>query len=263
MLLLCFALINGNPAAGKPWRWLSRMPVRSPVDSFKSFGREGNPGLQWMNQATVDSWPHLVFLFIDNVYFCTGSLISNEWVLTAAHCMDGASFVEIIMGGWANQASEVTMTSENFFVHEDWNSFTLLNDIALIKLPQPVDFNEVIGSVGLPSEDVAAGDIMHIPASAWSGGFVVTDVQAEVLSNDVCGAIYGIVGDSIVCVMELSGHDELCQGASGAPMQSAGNTYGVASFGSAAGCEAGYPSVFTRVFYFLNWIEAHTGVTPQ
>lgn len=52
------------------------------------------------------------------------------------------------------------------------------------------------------------------------------------------------------------------QGASGAPMQSAGNTYGVASFGSAAGCEAGYPSVFTRVFYFLNWIEAHTGVTP-
>lgn len=41
-------------------------------------------------EAVPHSWPHQVALFIDGMYFCGGSLISSEWVLTAAHCMDGS-----------------------------------------------------------------------------------------------------------------------------------------------------------------------------
>ncbi|KAK8405267.1 hypothetical protein O3P69_001678 [Scylla paramamosain] len=44
-LLLCFALFNGISAAGEPWRWPSRMPVRSPVDSFRP---SGNLESQWV-----------------------------------------------------------------------------------------------------------------------------------------------------------------------------------------------------------------------
>ncbi|MPC66697.1 Chymotrypsin BI [Portunus trituberculatus] len=98
---------------------------------------------------------------------------------------------------------------------------------------------------------------MHIPT--WSTPFAVTDVQAEALSNTECKDIFGNFDDSVVCVKKLSSQ-EYCQDDSGAPLQNAGNTYGISSFGSSAGCEAGLPTAFTRVFHFLDWIEAHTGI---
>lgn len=52
------------------------------------------------------------------------------------------------------------------------------------------------------------------------------------------------------------------QGDSGGPLNKDGKTYGITSFGSSAGCEAGYPDAFTRVTQYLDWISSNTGVTP-
>ena len=55
-----------------------------------------------------------------------------------------AGFVNVVMGAHnirENEATQVTMTSYDHFTHENWNSWLLTNDLALIKLPSPVDFN--------------------------------------------------------------------------------------------------------------------------
>ena len=52
------------------------------------------------------------------------------------------------------------------------------------------------------------------------------------------------------------------QGDSGGPLNYNGMTYGITSFGASVGCEKGYPDAFTRVNYYLDWIETKTGVTP-
>jgi len=55
-----------------------------------SFLSAATPRIVGGVEATPHSWPHQAALFIDDMYFCGGSLISSEWVLTAAHCMDGS-----------------------------------------------------------------------------------------------------------------------------------------------------------------------------
>ncbi|KAK7066348.1 hypothetical protein SK128_015608, partial [Halocaridina rubra] len=130
---------SGNPAAGKPWHWKSPKPLVDPKVPSKNHAR-----IVGGIEAVPHSWPHQVALFIDGMYFCGGSLISTEWVLTAAHCMDGAGFVDVVMGAHNIRESEpeqVSMTSTDFFVHENWNSFTLSNDISLIRLPSAASLN--------------------------------------------------------------------------------------------------------------------------
>ncbi|XP_047486669.1 chymotrypsin BII-like [Penaeus chinensis] len=266
-LLLAFvAAASGNPAAGKPWHWKSPKPLVDPrIPPPAGTGR-----IVGGTEAVPNSWPHQVALFIDGMYFCGGSLISNEWVLTAAHCMDGAGFVDVVMGAHnirQNEATQVSMTSTDFFTHEHWNSHSLTNDLALIKLPSPVQFNDFIGAVKLPSSDVAVGTT--VTPTGWgrpsdsAGGIsdILRQVDVPIMDTADCSAVYGHLGNGIVCI-DAAGGKGTCNGDSGGPLNLNGVTYGITSFGSSAGCEVGYPDAFSRVFFYLDWIETNTGITP-
>ncbi|XP_063599845.1 chymotrypsin BI-like [Penaeus indicus] len=265
LLLVCVAVASGNPAAGKPWHWKSPKPLVDPRIHVNA-----TPRIVGGVEATPHSWPHQAALFIDDMYFCGGSLISNEWVLTAAHCMDGAGFVEVVLGAHnirENEASQVSIVSTDFFTHENWNSWLLTNDIALIRLPSPVSTNSNIKTVRLPSSDVSVGTT--VTPTGWgrpsdsAGGIsdVLRQVNVPVMTNNECDSVYGIVGDGVVCI-DGTGGKSTCNGDSGGPLNLNGMTYGITSFGSSAGCEKGYPAAFTRVHYYLDWIEQKTGVKP-
>merc|ERR1712107_205407 len=49
-------------------------------------------------EAVPHSFPWMAALFVDEQWFCGGTLISDEWVLTAAHCANGASSMRIMLG---------------------------------------------------------------------------------------------------------------------------------------------------------------------
>ena len=95
-------------------------------------------------EATPHSYPWMAALFVDDQWFCGGSLISDEWVLTAAHCAKDASEMKVSLGAHnvREEAEEgrIELVTRDFFTHEKYSQITLHNDLALVHLPEKVNF---------------------------------------------------------------------------------------------------------------------------
>merc|ERR1712168_645162 len=106
------------------------LPTPSVYDLAAECGIEGPPSKNKIvggEEAEPNQWPWIVALFVDNAWFCGGSLISENWVLTAAHCVDGASYFDIMAGAHnvreSNEPHRVEITSYNGFTHERWDDY--------------------------------------------------------------------------------------------------------------------------------------------
>ena len=123
--------------------------------------------------AEEGQFPWAAALFIDSAWFCTGTLISSSYLLTAAHCVDGAAYFDIVLGSVdIRDPSDhrVEVTSYSGVVHPQWNANLLTNDIALIQLPSPL---QVSYGLSLSSDCVLLADrlrVSSLPAGAGAAG---------------------------------------------------------------------------------------------
>ncbi|KAI8126124.1 Serine protease 3 [Lucilia cuprina] len=226
------------------------------------------------HEASPGQFPYQAGLSLNGDYgsfWCGGSLIGKEWVLTAAHCTDGVRSITVYLGSTSRAVAKVTYSVDynSIFQHRDYDPFTFNNDITLIKIPA-VTFTDEIQPIRLPaiSETYPTYDGTWPTASGWGkiedAGWVVWGlkyVQLEVISNAECAQTYGpMITDAILCVSTPDG-TSTCQGDSGGPLALGSELIGVTSFVSSGGCESGYPSGFARVTTYLEWIKSLTGIS--
>lgn len=142
------------------------------------------------------------------------------------------------------------------------------SDVALIKLPSPVEFSDVVKPVPMACASTGGMDVVAI----GNGLTKDTDktiaptlqyTQLQTISMVECVLDYPILlfRKSVVCARGVQ-QRSVCRGDSGGPLVTGdtGELVGIASFVNILGCENGVPQGFTRVSAHLEWIKEVTGI---
>jgi len=210
--------------------------------------------------------------------YCGGTLVSDRYVVTASHCVDGFDAEKIQV--WLNE-EDFRKEDENLngtlrvdvaeiIMHPDYDRKKIANDIALLRLAQPVDIEAIIRPACIPADNSETYDNEDAIVAGWGateqGGSVSSTLQkvtVPVIPNKTCNwrSLYlGRITESQLCAGELaSGGKDSCQGDSGGPLVVTHKNdqkilAGVVSYGF--GCAKPLaPGVYTRVSYYSQWIQ--------
>lgn len=122
--------------------------------------------------AQPGQFPFIVSLrLFDNSHQCGGSILSERWILTAAHCVDlPAELMRVVVGAHHVTDDGHEHTISRIVVHEGYSIQTISHDIALIEVAEPIEFGERVQPVELEREPVGAGERATI--AGWGNVYV-------------------------------------------------------------------------------------------
>lgn len=218
-------------------------------------------------------------------YFCVGFLISEIFVVTTAHCVDGSNALDslkltaIHLG---NKDHIQKIAIDNVIIHSTYNKTPpFYNDIALIRLQAPAEIDNFVRPICLPTLKELTGkfEVNGTQLKTISGDFTDDlsnlNPKATFLSlvpDEQCSQTYFNEKDldinvNQLCAIGQKDDDGTCKGNFGGPLMlcrrdAQGKIYsfliGLLSFGPSKCDEGHMPLVYTRILSYIEWIESKT-----
>lgn len=212
-------------------------------------------------------------LQVSGFSYCGATIISKDWVLTAAHCASySVNYITVRAGTTVKGQGGSLHSVSEIIQHEKYstNSYGIpINDVAVLKLATPLELDETRQPVLLFGIMEEAVEGIHTTITGWGaskeGGSTTEElniVNVPVVHKEDCNNAYsnfGGIPDGQICAAYPEGGKDACQGDSGGPLTILGRLAGIVSWGN--GCaRPGYPGVYTEVAAYRQWIQDKTNV---
>ncbi|XP_074600829.1 trypsin-1-like isoform X1 [Brevipalpus obovatus] len=250
-----------------------RRYYRAPRRKSRIVGGRRSDYSEWPWMISTRRWNGHKF-----VHKCSATLLNQRWAITAAHCLLDTTAGEVLLKigeyeighpqklyGYVNRRVKLIIR------HPGFNHLTLENDLALMRLHQPVTFEGTIVPVCLPKNSENYVGRVGIVAG-W--GKLDRDgpqpktlhhVSLPIVDNHECIDMYMKAGyrehipDTFICAGLPQGGKDSCDGDSGGPLVIEENgqwfLVGIISWG--IGCALpNQPGVYTRISEYSEWIHS-------
>ncbi|XP_037988105.1 acrosin-like [Motacilla alba alba] len=231
--------------------------------------------------AAEAEWPWIVSIqhpWVPGLgHWCGGSLITADWVLTAAHCFDkfdNISLLYVLIG--ATQLTQpgpgaAVRSVKKVVIHRDYKRSDYSYDIALMQLDRPVLCSSYIQLACLADPALKVSELINCWIAGWGATTArsldsadrLQQAKVQLIDVQLCNSsdwYAGEVHPYNLCAGYPQGNIDSCKGDSGGPLMCQDNNaeywwvIGLTSFGT--GCaRARQPGVYTSIQYFYDWID--------
>ncbi|XP_058246866.1 transmembrane protease serine 9-like [Hemibagrus wyckioides] len=227
-------------------------------------------------EAKPHSRPYMVSVQVNSEHKCGGMLIKEDYVLSAAHCVNETEYpgkvkLEVVLGAHninKKERQQQRIQVQKFIKHPCYKRKENQNDIMLLKLESKAKLNKDVQIIHLPKKNEKLPAKTECSIAGWgrtsqnsAASDVLREVTLKVQDNSQCKKLWQqyFDTDSMICTAP-DGKDAFCQGDSGSPLICGNKPQGLAAYTYPDDClNRKYPEVYTKISYYLPWIKEIIG----